>query len=57
MWAIGGLKHAKRVNKYKIANFEANFQFETLLIHKWTQKMVVQTLQYLKDTFKGIGGP
>ena len=44
------------VKSEKIANFEANFPFGTMQIHKWMEKMVVQTKKYQTYTLKGIGG-
>ena len=44
------------VKSEKIANFEANFPFDTMQIHKWMEKMVVQTKKYQTYTLKGIGG-
>ena len=56
-WIIGALNAAKRGKngqnegeKYKIINFQGNFPFGTLQIHKCTEKMVVQGKQYKKCT-------
>ena len=39
IWQNGGQKH-------KIINFEDNFPFGTLYIHKWTENVIVQVRQY-----------